>query len=223
MRARWFHWWWLALLLPMAAGLARLHFDADVLSLLPARIPAVQGLKIYQQHFANSRELILTVHAADAEAAKSAAQSIAGHLRQESDLVADATWQPPWLEHPEQMAELIAYLWLNQPPEVFGQLAERLAETNLAAVLAATRERLATTLSPADLVQLSYDPFGLTQLPPAIAGAAPGFAQGQDMFASPDGDFRIIFVKARGELNGYHECTEWFNAVKRIAEGSLPP
>ena len=220
MRKRWFHWWWLALLLPVAAGFARLHFDADVLSLLPERIPAVQGLKLYQQHFANSRELILTVRAANAEATKSAAQSIAGNLRKDTNLVADATWQPPWLEHPDQMAELIAYLWLNQPPEVFGQLADRLAVTNLGAVLAATREQLATTLSPADLAQLSYDPFGLTQLPADITGAAPGFGQGQGMFASADGTFRIIFVKAASELNGYRECTEWFQAVQKIAESS---
>ncbi len=223
MRSRWRHGWWLALLLPMAAGFARLHFDADVLSLLPAHMPAVQGLKMYQEHFANSRELILTVHGADAESTKSAAQSISDHLRQETNLVADATWQPPWLEHPEQMAELIGYLWLNQPPKVFGQLANSLAETNLSAVLSATRERLATTLSPADMAQWSYDPFGLTQLPPSIASAAPGFGQGQDMFASADGAFRIIFVKARGELNGYRECTEWFDAVKKISENSLAP
>src|SRR5580658_8499038 len=210
MKPRWFHGWWLVLLIPVAVGFARLHFDADVLSLLPARIPAVQGLKMYQEHFANSRELILTVQGADAEAAKAAAQSIADHLRRETNLVADATWQPPWLEHPEQMAELIGYLWLNQAPEVFGQLADRLAETNLSAVLSATRERLATTLSPADMAQLSYDPFGLTQLPPDIAGAAPGFAQGEGMFASADGSFRIIFVQARDELKGYRECAAWF-------------
>ncbi|MGA2555260.1 MAG: hypothetical protein ABSG04_03205, partial [Verrucomicrobiota bacterium] len=86
MRPRWFHWWWLALLLPMAGGVARLHFDADVLRLLPGRLPAVQGLKIYQQHFANSRELLLTVRGADAAGAKAAAQSIAAKLRQESNL-----------------------------------------------------------------------------------------------------------------------------------------
>ncbi len=221
MRPRWFHWWWLALLLPMAAGVARLHFDADVLSLLPERLPAVRGLQIYQQHFANSRELLLTVRSADAAAAKAAAQSIAAKLRQETNLVADVNWQPPWLEHPEQMAELIGYLWVNQPPEVFDQLAERLAETNLSAVLSAARERLATTLSPSDLAQWSYDPFGLTQLPAAISVAAPGFGGGQDMFASAEGGFRIIFVKARGDLNGYRECTEWFNAVQKIAESSL--
>ena len=43
MRPRWFHGWWLLLLLPMGAGFARLHFEADVLSLLPADMPAVQG------------------------------------------------------------------------------------------------------------------------------------------------------------------------------------
>ena len=223
MKRGWFRWWWAVLLLPMAAGVSRLHFDADVLDLLPARLPAVQGLKMYQQHFANARELIVTVHAPDADAATSAAQSIASKLRHETNLVADATWQPPWLEHPEQMAELIGYLWLNQPPEVFRRLADNLAETNLANVLIATRQRLATTLSPADLAQLSYDPFGLTQLPAAITGAAPGFGQGQNMFASSDGTFRIIFVKAAGELNGYRECTDWVNAVKTIAENSLSP
>ena len=122
MKRGWFRWWWAVLLVPMAVGLARLHFDADVLNLLPGQIRAVQGLKIYQQHFANSRQLIITVRAPDADAAKSAAQSIAEKLKHETNLVADATWQPPWLEHPEQMAELIGYLWLNQPPEVFRRL-----------------------------------------------------------------------------------------------------
>ena len=43
------------------------------------------------------------------------------------------------------------------------------------------------------------------------------------MFASADGTFRIIFVKARGELNGYRECTDWFNAVKQSVSAALPP
>jgi uncharacterized protein len=223
MRPRWVQWWWLVLVLPIVVGFARLHFDADVLSLLPGRLPAVQGLKLYQQHFNNSRELILTAQGADAESTKAAAQLIAAKLRESTNLVADATWQPPWLEHPEQMSELIAYLWLNQPPDVFGQLADRLAETNLDAVLSATKEKLATTLSPADLAQLSYDPFGLTQLPPDVTGAAPGFGTGENIFASADGRFRIIFVKARSDLEGYKECTEWLNAVKTSAENALPP
>ncbi len=71
---RWFRWWWLLLLIPIVAGLARLHFDVEVLDLLPANVPAVQGLKLYQQHFANARELIVTVKAPTREAAEQAAQ-----------------------------------------------------------------------------------------------------------------------------------------------------
>jgi predicted exporter/lauroyl/myristoyl acyltransferase len=219
---KWFRWWWLLLLVPIVAGLARLHFDVEVLDLLPANVPAVQGLKLYQQHFANARELIVTVRAPDREAAEQAAKSIAESLQRATNLVADATWQPPWLEHPDQTAELIAYLWLNQPPETFASLAAQLSETNLANILSATRDQLTTMLSPNEIAQLSYDPFGLTRLPKNVAGTFSGFGQGQEMFASADGTFRIIFVKARGELNGYRECTDWFNAVKQSVGAALP-
>jgi predicted exporter/lauroyl/myristoyl acyltransferase len=219
---KWFRWWWLLLLIPIIAGLARLHFDVEVLDLLPSNVSAVQGLKLYQQHFANARELIVTVKASDREAAEQAAKSIAENLQRATNLVADATWQPPWLEHPEQTAELIAFLWLNQPPEQFANLAAQLSETNLANILAATRDQLSTTLSPNEIAQLSYDPFGLTRLPENIAGTVSGFGQGQQLFASTDGTFRIIFVKARGELNGYRECTDWFNAVKQTVTAALP-
>ena len=57
------HWPWLLALIPIAFGLARLRFDVEVLNLLPADVPAVRGLKIYQQNFANARELIITVRA----------------------------------------------------------------------------------------------------------------------------------------------------------------
>ena len=225
MKPRWFRWWWLWLLVPIALGVARLRFDAEVLDLLPARVPAVQGLKVFQRHFTNARELIITVRAADADTANAAAPAIAKTLRAETNLVSDVVWQPPWLEHPDQAAELIAYLWLNRPPEDFDQLAGRLAPTNLVRVLADTREQLATTLSPAEIARLSYDPFGLTQLPfrdGGLPGTVPGFGQGQEMFASSDGTFRVIFVEARGELAGYRECTDWLTAIKQSVNAARP-
>ena len=218
---KWFRWWWL-LLIPIAAGIARLRFDAEILDLLPANVRAVAGLKIYQQHFTNARELIVTVQAGDADVARSAARAVAEELRAATNLVADVTWQPPWREHPDQTAELIAYLWLNQPPKVFHQLAAKLAATNLDSVLQDTREQLAGTLSPADLAQMGYDPFGLTRLPEKLTGAATGFGQGGQLFASADGAFRLIFVKARGDLPGYRECTDWFDAIKRTVSTALP-
>src|SRR5438132_13878012 len=112
-------WLWLLLFPALAIGLVRLRFNVEVLDLLPPNLKRVQGLKLYQQRFANARELILTVRAGDAEKAENAARAIAEGLREQANLVSAANWQPPWLEHPGQMAELIAYLWLNQPPEVF--------------------------------------------------------------------------------------------------------
>lgn len=217
MNRQWLRWSWLLLIVPVLIGFARLRFDVEVLNLLPDGVSAVAGVKLYQQHFSNARELIITVESPTKDLAAQAAQAIAGRLRAASNLVAEVTWQPPWLEHPEQTTELIAHLWLNQPPQMFSQLAARLAETNLAAVLRDTREELATTLSPAEIARLSYDPFGLTRLPENVTGAAPGFGPGDEMFASPEGTFRILFVKARGELAGYRECAGWLAAVEQIA------
>ena len=62
-RAR--RWWWLLALIPLAVGAARLRFEAEVLDLLPGTLPVVEGLKLYQTHFANARELIVTLEAAD--------------------------------------------------------------------------------------------------------------------------------------------------------------
>lgn len=219
---KWFRWWWLLLLIPIAVGVARLRFDVEVLDLLPGNVPAVAGLKIYQQHFTNARELIITVQAEDADAAQAAAQVVAKKLRAETNLVAEVTWRPPWLEHPEQTAELIAYLWLNQPPEIFSRFAGRLAETNLPALLADTREQLASTLSPGDIAQLSYDPYGFTRLPESLTGMAANFGQGDELFASPEGNFRIVFVKSRTELPGYRECTDWLDAVKAAIADATP-
>lgn len=221
MNRHWFRWWWLLFLIPLIAGMARLKFDVELLNLLPSEIPAVEGLKIYQRHFTNARELIVTVRDSDAERASAAAQSIAKQLRTETNLVADVTWRPPWLEHPEQTAELIAYAWLNQRPESVRELTERLAEGNLPDILAATRDELSTTLSPTEIAQLSYDPFGLTRLPEEL-GAGAGFGQGDQLFSSPDGTFRILFIRARDELSGYRECTQWFNAIKQSVANSIP-
>ncbi len=220
---KWFRWWWLLLLIPIALGVARLRFDAEILDLLPANVRTVAGLKIYQRHFTNARELIVTVQAGDADAAKAAAQAIAEKLRAETNLVSDVTWQPPWLEHPGQTAELIAFLWLNQPPEIFNRFAAKLSATNLNAILQNTREQMATTLSPMELAQSGYDPFGFTRLPENLTGMAMGGGQGDQIFAAAAGTFRILFVKSHGGLSGYRECTDWFDAVKKAVAAALPP
>ena len=42
--------------------------------------------------------------------------------------------------------------------------------------------------------------------------------QGQELFASADGTFRLVFVQARGDIGNYRECAAWLGAVKGIVE-----
>ena len=206
-------WWWLLFAFPLIVGLARVRFDTDVLNLLPSTVPVVRGLQLYQRHFTNSRELVVTLRAPEAEATETAARLLAERLRCATNLVASADWQPPWLEQPEQMAEFIAYLWLNQPPAAFAELTRRLAPDQLAAVARDAREQLATSMSPTDIARLSYDPFGFTRLPESASGDAL-FQSPQAGFASADGRFRAVFVEASHNLPNYRACAAWLAEVK---------
>ena len=94
-------WLWIVLALPILLGIARLKFDVEVFGLLPSDIPTVKGLILYQEHFAPARELILTLEGENPEQTEEAARCIAEQLRNHPELVETATWQPPWLEHPE--------------------------------------------------------------------------------------------------------------------------
>ncbi len=211
---------WIVLPILIALGVARLHFDVEVLDLLPSNNRAVEGLKLYQEHFSNARELVVTISGPDAEHTESAARAIALKLREQTYLVTAVTWQPPWLESPGQTAELIGYLWLNQKPELFEQLASRLTPTNLPSTLADTRDELAGSLSPDAVARLSYDPFKLTQLPESAANAAPNFSQGESLFSSADGKFRIMFVEANTPLATYKECYAWLQSIKADVEST---
>lgn len=208
-RARWLL---LICLVPIVAGLARLRFDTDVLNLLPDELPTVAGLKLYQRHFANNRELVITVTAMRAADTENAARSIAAALQASTNLVATAVWQPPWLDHPEQTAQFLAWLWLSQPTNQALALKARMEHP--VETLADTRERLATSLSPLDLARLSHDPFGLTAL-----GMA-SLTQGQDWFATPEGTFRMLFVQPKVVPASFKEWKYWLDQTRTIAEAA---
>src|SRR6516165_2061546 len=85
-------WLWFLFLIPVVLGLSRLRFDVEIFDLLPGDLPAVKGLKLYQEHFSNARELVITVKAPDAELAETAARNIAYLLRARTNLVSSVTW-----------------------------------------------------------------------------------------------------------------------------------
>jgi len=206
-------WWWALLLVAVGLGIARLRFDVDVLDLLPPDEPTVQGLKLYQQHFTNARELVVSLRAPDADTAEKLAGELAARLRQETNLVAEVTWQPPWMEHPEQLGELLGWLWFNQPPQDFSSLTNRLEPAALKASLDETRELLATSMSPMDLARRSFDPFNLLTMPGLTNISGMDMSQGNQGFASADGKYRLLYVESAVDLSGYRECERWLKAI----------
>lgn len=199
-----------------ALGVFRLRFDTQILDLLPPRLKVVQGLKLYEDHFSNRRELIVSLRAADAPAAEAAAASLAAAFRAQSNYIDSVRWQPVWQDNPTLSAELLAAIWLNQPPAAFHALASRLAATNLPTLLGETKDRLATSFSPTDIARLAYDPFGLTDLPAGVAAQIPAAMANQNWFASADGTYRTLFLEARLPLGDYEECIWWMKDVRRI-------
>ena len=209
-------WWWALLTVAVGFGLCRLRFDVDILNLLPPDEPTVQGLKLYQQHFANARELVITLRAPDVERAERLADALAARLRQQTNLVATVSWQPPWMENPGQMAELLGCLWLNQPPESFAALTNRLAPDRLKAVLTETKEALATSMSPMDIARRAFDPFDLLNLPALTNLSGFSMEQGQQMFASSEGNFRLLFVQSGVDLSSYRQCASWLKSIREV-------
>ena len=190
--------WFLVLLIACAAtGVWRLSFDVVILNLLPRSLPEVQGLAIYNNHFDNARELVLSVHGRASADVEEAAAAIAERLRRDTRRVAEAHWQPPWREYPDQTAALLAHAWINQPPESFAALTNRLQPKVLGRELATARQRLATTFSPSEFAMAGYDPVGFTRIPGEADSGGPQFGRGDEMFASADGTLVSIIVRRR--------------------------
>ena len=213
-------WLFLILLAPILIGVWRLRFDVQILNLLPPDLKVVQGLKLYQENFSNNRELILSLRAEDAPAADAAAEILAKEFRAQTNLIDTVRWQPVWFEDPTLSSELLGYIWFNQSPEDFRQLASRLAETNLASVLEATKEKLASSFSPGDIARSAYDPYSLSELPASATAQIPASMRDQNWFASEDGTYRVMFLQARPTLSDYNECIDWVNAVQRVVNSS---
>jgi predicted RND superfamily exporter protein len=213
--------WWILLLVAVALGLARLRFDVDILDLLPPDEPTVQGLKLYQQHFTNARELVISLRADDSETADKLTGELAARLRRETNFISTVTWQAPWMESPEQLGELLGWLWFNQPPQDFSTLTNHLASENLKPQLDETRELLATSMSPMDLARRSFDPFNLISMPAMTNISGLNMDQGSQGFASADGKFHLIYLQSAVDLTGYRECENFLKRVREIVNAAL--
>lgn len=197
-----------------AWGLFRLRLDSDPLSLLPAGLPSVSTLREHQELFPSARELLITVKARTPEEASALAEGIAKDLGRRKDLVESTRWDTGFQE---SITDTFAWAWAQRPSSDLEALERRLETGRLAQELATRGERLATTLDPAEIARLGYDPLGLLDIPGLAGMEALGRSQ-SDPFSSPDGTFRVVSVAPRNPSMAYREAAAWLGSIRGMVD-----
>ncbi len=195
-------------------GLSRLSFNVEISALLPADLPEAEGIRELYRHFSRDDELILTLQAPDADTAAIAARELAGRLAGRGDLVRAAIWHLPFEERPDLAADLLAWLWLNAEPAAVTRLVDSLAPPAIDETLAETLEELTSGFLDEATMTRAYDPLGFTHLPGGLRESA-GIGTGDELFASADGSFRVVYLEAPDrEFGGYREVARWIAEVR---------
>ncbi len=208
---------WLLIVIGLliAVGLYRLRIEVDIFDLLPGDSLMAQGLRLYQSSFGASRELIISVRAPDSDTTTKAARSLAATI-EKSFLSPRVIWQNPLTGRPEDLAELLAYYWFNQPPERFRELAGDLEGARLTQRLEDTKAQMATSYEPEKIARLSYDPLALSHLP--FDTAASVLNSKGNPFASRTGEFRILLVEPPFEDAGFWTYRRWTKQVQQAVD-----
>ena len=202
----------------IAAGLSRISFNIDILRLLPTHLPQVEGLSLFLKNFAQQDELIVTVEARDADAAKSAAGKVAGMLRSHKELVRSAVEESPWETNPASMSEFLTFLLLNQPEQKIHEIQQRLSPSQASGTLKQTLDDIQSSESPAEMLTKGYDPYRIFS---SFSGLGfPGESPGSE-FSSGDGKFRVIYVRASKPFSNYKETDGWIHQIKALCSGQV--
>lgn len=198
-----------------AFGLSRITLNVDVLALLPADLPQVQGVRIFYQQFSRGDELIVTL---EGDGAETGAKALADLLRGRDDLIRSVVWNLPLQSDPQVAADLLAYMWVNADPVATRELVSNLSPNHIDNELEQVIESLGEGLPDQESFLRSYDPLGLVSgLPKGIdsAGLTPSAAD--SAFASADQRFRVLYLKApSSESMDYKQAGFWINDIRSL-------
>ena len=191
-----------------------LRLDSEIFNVLPGRFSSVQGLKIYDQDFEQTRELTfaLVCDPQDIDRLEEFAPVFAERLRRQ-----------PWTERvlagspmatPEGIRDLqtIAVpLLLNLEPSTFDEAISLLQQEKIRNRLHRLRNEIEAG-SPRPEFELSLDPLGLIAraLKPLAEGTA--IEQGQPL-TSPDRTMRIFLVVTNQKSISAFECQRLMRRV----------
>src|SRR6266571_3541858 len=204
-----------------------LRLDSDVLNILPGSFRSVQGLKIYDREFEQTRELTfaLLCNLSDVDKLDDFAPAFAERLRQQPWCTRALAGSP--MATPDGIRDLqtIAVpLLLNLEPVVFNETMSILQPEKIRDRLHRLRQQIEAG-SPRPEFELSFDPLGL--IAPALKPFAESTVIEQEQpLTSPDRTMRIFLVVTNQTTVSAFECQRLMRRVNEFrataAEGWDP-
>ncbi len=223
-RSKWIHFGAVGILIASALIIVfGVHFDSDVLDMLPQRFDSVQIFKTYDREFSQARELTIALHDETKQCDLDAfTEHFADELRKEPWIVRVLDRSPVESQAGVQEVQSIAVpLLLNLPSKDFDQALTNLEPTAIQNRLAKLRAELEAG-SPKAEFQLDFDPLNLVAS--ALKPLAGSFSVEQTRpLASPDGTLRIVQAVTNQTDLGAHACQETMRKMEdfkqRVVQG----
>ena len=198
----------------VAILITRLALDSEVLNMLPGKFESVEGLKIYNRDFEQTRELTfaLLCQPDDVDRLDEFAPGFVERLRQQPWCARVLAGSP--METPDGMRDLQAIavpLLLNLEPPEFEKTISILQPERMRERLHRLHEQIRAG-SPRPQFEIEFDPLGL--IGPALKPFAEGNALEEDQpLTSPDRTMRVFLVVTNQESIGAFECQSLMREV----------
>jgi len=206
-----------------AIGVSRLSYNVEILDLLPRGMAGVEGTKWFQKVYDRPDQLIVTMRAATDVDADEAVNAFAEALAKQPDLAKRVHFQPSWEAHPQDMLEMVAFAWLNAPPDRVQALEQSLAPDLIAQTLKARVARLGSSLDPLTVAIESNDVLGLTSAMRSGMDAEAMQSMGGGGYANEDGTFRVLYIDAPKPMSGYRDAAAWLAQLKAVRDKAIKP
>src|SRR6516164_6216855 len=199
-----------------------LRLDSEVFNVLPGRFSSVQGLKIYDHDFEQTRELTfaLVCDPQDVDKLEEFAPVLAERLRHQAWCARVLAGSP--MSTPEGIRDLQSIavpLLLNLEPSAFDDAMSILHQDKIRDRLHRLRQEIEAG-SPRPQFELSFDPLGL--IAPALKPFAQSTAIEQEHpLTSPDRTMRIFLVVTNQTSISAFECQRLMRRVNEFRKAAV--
>src|SRR5438874_5846449 len=194
-----------------------LQLDSEIFNVLPGKFSSVQGLKIYDRDFEQTRELTfaLLCEPTDVDKLDEFAPVFTERLRQQRWCVRVLTGSP--MSAPDGIRDLQSIavpLLLNLEPNAFRETVSVLQPEKIRERLRRLRQQIEAG-SPRPEFELSFDPLGL--IGPALKPFAESTIIEQEQpLTSPDRTMRVFLAVTNQQSIGAFECQRLMREVDKF-------